>query len=142
MEYYDINALAEITGFTTRTLRNYMNSGLLRGEKAKGVWRFSEEDVTAFFDQPAVRQSLGAKRNAMVFDFMADRWKRVNSACIILDFPVAREEAMEISDFFCRAVNECGGVSFRFHSEAQLARVILSGPEEAVMGIAMQYYGR
>ena len=30
---YDLNMMATITGLTTRTLRNYINMGLLQGEK-------------------------------------------------------------------------------------------------------------
>ena len=33
MENYDINQLALITGFTTRTLRNHINMGLLEGDR-------------------------------------------------------------------------------------------------------------
>ena len=37
MEKYNLNDLAMMTGFTTRTLRNYLNQGLLEGEKENGV---------------------------------------------------------------------------------------------------------
>ena len=36
METYNLNDLAMMTGFTTRTLRNYLNQGLLEGEKEPG----------------------------------------------------------------------------------------------------------
>lgn len=33
MESYTINEVAAMTGFSTRTLRNYINMGILNGEK-------------------------------------------------------------------------------------------------------------
>ena len=42
---YDLNELAQMTGFTTRTLRTYLKQGLLHGEKVGGVWRFTPEEL-------------------------------------------------------------------------------------------------
>ena len=40
---YTIKDLAQMTMFSTRTIRNYMKMGLLKGEKIEGEWRFSDE---------------------------------------------------------------------------------------------------
>ncbi len=39
-EYYTINHIALMTNLTSRTIRNYMKSGLLEGELMNGVWHF------------------------------------------------------------------------------------------------------
>lgn len=42
--FYTINEVATMTGLTTRTIRNYLKSGLINGQKVNGVWLFSSED--------------------------------------------------------------------------------------------------
>ena len=49
---YDLNDLALMTGFTTRTLRNYLTQGLLEGEKENGVWQFTPEQLDRFSASP------------------------------------------------------------------------------------------
>ena len=70
---YNLNELSLMSGFTTRTLRTYLNQGLLKGEKTNGAWRFTAEEVDAFFAQPFVKEGLRIKQSAVVFDFLADR---------------------------------------------------------------------
>ena len=55
-EKYTLNDLATMTGFSTRTLRNYVNLGLLKGEKIDGAWRFGADDLDAFFREPFVKE--------------------------------------------------------------------------------------
>ena len=117
---YNLNELAMISGFTTRSLRNFLKDGTLEGEKVEGVWQFTEEAVAAFMSRPAVRQSMEAKRNGVVFDFLADTARRENRACVILNFAVDMED--------------------RFSNHRGITRVILSGPEDVVSGIMGAYY--
>ena len=70
---YNLNDLSLMTGLSTRTLRNYLNQGLLMGEKENGVWQFSAEELDRFFAEPFVKESLRIKRSGQVFDFMAER---------------------------------------------------------------------
>ena len=51
---YSINDLALMSGFTTRTLRSYLEKGLLKGEKKDGAWSFSPEEVDRFFSDPSI----------------------------------------------------------------------------------------
>ena len=140
---YNLNQLATITGLTTRTLRNYLKLDLLKGEKIDGNWIFTEEEVGEFMANPVARQAIDAKNTGVVFDFLADTYKKSNRICTILDFPVAMDEAMEISKFFCQEINQNGSdIVFKFSYERNLARVILSGAEESVMDIMNAYYGR
>lgn len=138
---YTLNQIALITGFTTRTLRNHIKQGLLNGEKINGNWCFTEEDLAAFLDQPAVAKELVSKQNALVYDFLADTYKKSNRICVLLDFPVTNEEARSINDFFCGEINRMGcDIQFRSINERRLLRVILSGAEEQVMDILSAYY--
>lgn len=140
---YTLNELATMTGLTTRTLRTYLKTGLLSGEKTDGVWRFSEEDCERFFAHPSVKPALQAKRNALVYDFLGNRFKRENELCVVLDLLPQAGEAEEVSAFFCKAVSarEGGKLRFTFEKDDGRVRVILTGPEDAVSDILRAYYG-
>lgn len=59
--YYLISHLVLSTGLTDRTIRNYIASGILQGEKINGLWHFTPEQVERFLRHPAVRPSILAK---------------------------------------------------------------------------------
>lgn len=137
---YNLNELAVMSGFTTRTLRTYLQRGLLSGEKIDGVWQFTAEEVDRFFAEPFVKDGLRIKRNAAVFDFLADTAKKANRACVILDLPVSAEEGAEVSAFFCKRMQDAHDAFFSYHRDRGLSRVILSGAEEQVAEILRDYY--
>jgi len=139
---YTINKVAVMSGLTTRTLRNYIKMGILKGELVEGVWKFTEEDVAEFFQNPYVKPSIQAKNKAIVFDFLAQNEKRINEICTIIDVCVEKHEAEEIAAFFCKEVNKrtAGNLKFSFEKNGSYVRVILKGYEDAVMEILNEYY--
>lgn len=142
-KYYSINELALITGLTTRTLRNYLQMNILTGHKENGAWQFSEEDISEFLGNPNVKPSIQAKHNAIVFDFLADRKKKENEICMVLDMKASAADAGKKSSYFCDAVNAvCGSKNIRlaFEKHGEYVRVILSGDEDAVKQIMKDYY--
>ena len=38
---YSVEEIAQMTSVTTRTIRNYLRNGILKGRKIGGQWRFS-----------------------------------------------------------------------------------------------------
>ena len=137
---YNLNEIALMTGFSTRTLRNYLNQGLLKGEKVDGAWQFTAEEIDRFFAEPFVKEGLRIKRNAIVFDFLADRSKQAKRACVILDIPVSMKESKTLSEFFCKQMETALGTVFTFDWNNGSARVILSGAEESVANIMEAYH--
>lgn len=141
---YNLNDIATMTGLSTRTLRNYLKNGFLEGEKIEGIWQFTEENFYAFLSHEAVKPALQAKKNALVYDFMADRKKTSNELCIILDLCADQEEAAEVSNTFCNAVNSCqpsSNIRFAFESRNGHVRVIVTGSEDTVLDVLHAYYG-
>ncbi len=55
---YNLNELAMMTGFTTRTLRNYLMQGLLHGAKVNGTWQLTLEEIDGFLT--ALRKAVSA----------------------------------------------------------------------------------
>ena len=137
---YDLNELALMTGFTTRTLRNYLNQGLLDGEKENGRWRFTAGDIDRFFNEPFVKEGLRIKRSSAVFDFLAGGNKKENRSCVILDIPAPLTKGNRISAFFCEQMQSASGVDFNFGWDNGLCRVILTGNADSVKTIMQAYY--
>ena len=138
---YNLNEIALMTGFSTRTLRNYLNQGLLKGEKVDGACQFTSEELDRFFAEPFVREGLRIKRNGIVFDFLADRSKNTKKTCVILDIPVSLKESKTLSAFFCHQMESVSDTVFTFDWSDGSARIILSGAEESVAKIMQAYHG-
>ena len=136
--YYTLGHLTQFTGLTDRTLRNYLSRGILEGEKINGVWHFTEAQLDAFLRHRAVRPSILAKNNAIVYDFMLNTKKPDDLACIILDLPGADRETL--SDFFCDAIctGEFHDLRFAFDG-IEMPRVILSGPMDQILALVNSY---
>ena len=140
-ELYTINHVALMSGLSSRTIRNYMKMGLIEGEMINGVWHFTAEDVGAFFVNPNVAPAIQAKRNALIFDFLSNDYKQQDAMCTVIDHRATLEEANAMSEFFCDAINRewQGVISFGFSFNNNRARVILSGPEDAVQQLLADY---
>ena len=116
---------------------------LLKGEKVDGNWRFTEEALDKYIADPSVKQVILARQHAVVYDFLADPFKKTNRVCTIMDFPVSTDEALGIAQFFSREIMDHGrDIEFRYINERHYARFILSGSEDQVAGLMKAYYGR
>ncbi len=49
---YTVEDVAQKTGLTDRTIRNYLKDGRLKGKKIGGQWRFTADDIEALFCTP------------------------------------------------------------------------------------------
>ncbi len=137
---YDLNEVATMSGLSTRTLRNYLSQGFLKGDKTDGTWRFTVEDIERFFAEPFVKESLRIKRTAAVFDFLADRKKETEQTCVILDIPSSLKKGNEIAEFFCRQIENVSGIDFRYDRDGGCGRIILYGAAESVATLMKAYY--
>lgn len=142
MERYTINEVAMMTGFSTRTLRNYIKLGLLDGEKEDGIWKFTAKNFNDFVTNPNVSAGLTSKRNAQIFDFLADDKKVTNNICTILDLYIEDEESDEVSEFICSKINsgDVSNLRFSLSRKGKHTRIILSGAEDSVSEIMKAYY--
>ena len=137
--YLSINHLVLITGLTDRTIRNYISSGILQGEKNNGVWSFSSEQVACFVAHPAVRPSILAKNNSVVYDFLLDSKKATCETCIIMDIPGRGKK--EIAEYFCYRISneDFQNIHFSFDGVAETPRIILSGETADVMRLVNDF---
>lgn len=142
-EYYTINEVAVMTGFTTRSLRLFIQQGFLEGEKIDGKWCFTVEQLEAFISNPNIKAGIKIKNNALVYDFLADFEKSESKTCIILDFHISsNEEFEEISTFFCTAMSDENVSASKMKLERQnnSVRLIISGPEDFIADVMKKWY--
>ncbi len=137
--YYLISHLVLVTGLSDRTIRNYIASGILQGEKINGLWHFTPEQVEGFIQHPAVRPSILAKKNALVYDFLLATRKSTCEVCMILDIPGA--DRKEVGEFLCYRISNGGyrNIHFAYDGVTDSSRVILKGDAGEVMNLANEY---
>ena len=137
--YYVINHLVMFTGLSDRTIRNYISSGILQGEKINGLWHFTPEQVEEFVRHPAVRPSILAKKNALVYDFLIDDKKTKSETCMILDIPGIDKK--QVAEYFCDSISNGNyhNIDFSFDGVLETARVILKGNAEEVLRLVNDF---
>ena len=142
-ETFSINDVAMITSLSTRTIRTYISTGFLNGEKVNGAWQFTPEQVEAFTQNRTVRPSIKAKKNAIVFDFLGTKPEKQDKMCTILH--IASKEAAKASMFFCEKINACtpeAELQFASDPQGSGARIIISGSTKDVMELLEAYYNQ
>lgn len=138
--YYCIGHIVQFTGLTDRTIRNYIASGFLEGEKINGLWHFTPEQVDAFMRHPAVRPSITAKKNSSVYDFLLNSGRDEHCCCMILDLPGVDKK--DLTDFFCYAIGreDLHNFQFSFDGLDKTPRVIIKGMTGEVLQLVNGYY--
>lgn len=137
--YYVIGHLTRMTGLSDRTIRSYLASGLLQGEKINGVWHFTPQQVEEFIRHPAVRPSIRAKSNAIVYDFLLSNCKAEAELCVILDAPRADRKAL--AEFFSYRISgeDYRNIEFSFDGVGKEPRVIIRGRAPDVLALMNRY---
>ena len=141
-EYYLISHLTLFTGLTDRTIRSHIAAGFLQGEKINGLWLFTPEQVDRFLRHPAVRPSILAKNNSIIYDFLADGKKQEASGCLILDIP--GEDTKKCAEYFCYEIANGNFRNLRFSMDAigGTPRIILRGPVEQILPLVTCYFDK
>ncbi len=142
-EYYTINEVAVMTGFTTRSLRLFIQQGFLEGEKIDGKWNFTVEQLESFISNPNIKAGIKIKNNALVYDFLADFEKSDNQSCLILDLHISsNEEFEEISSYFCTAMcaEDVSASKMKLERQNNSVRLIISGPEDCIADVMKKWY--
>nr|WP_297864066.1 hypothetical protein [uncultured Acetatifactor sp.] len=135
---YTLKQLTQSTRLSDRTLRNYLDAGILHSQKENGIWAFTPQQVSDFFQNETVRSAIQVKNKSIVSDFWNDTHKKTNSACMIWDMP--EEDPVRLMHFICDAVNRKEGMTMSFESRQDKSRIILSGSEADIFEILTEYH--
>ena len=138
-EYYTLSDLALMSGLNDRTLRNYLSTGVLQGEKVDGKWQFTEEQGKAFMSHPMVKQSIQTKSNAIIYDFLSDDRKSEPECCMVIDIPT--NHRADVSGFFCRKITfePYTNIRFSYNRCGKVSRVIIKGYLQDVIKIVSEF---
>ena len=139
---YLISHLVLFTGLTDRTIRNYLAQGFLEGEQINGMWHFTPEQVERFLTHPAVRPSILAKHNGIVYDLLMETKRETRESCMILDLPGADRKAL--GEYFSYTISNGNyrNIRFSFDGMGATPRVILSGDTEEVLRLVNAYHNQ
>ena len=134
---YTVADVAQVTGMTSRTIRNYLKDGTLTGQKIGVQWRFTEDEIKKLFSRQMPGQSSPSQ---IVRGFLGEQDRKEASFCALLDFPGVTElEGMEL---YHRLQENSGegirSMSYEYHDEGQLLRIAVSGETGAVMDLLEQ----
>lgn len=134
---YTVADVAEITGLTSRTIRNYLKDGTLRGQKIGVQWRFTEEEIKKLFSRQAPGQDSPSQ---IVRGFLGGQERERVSFLALLDIPCVTEtDGVEL---FASLREQRGegvtSMSYEYHEESQLLRIALCGDIAAVMRLLEQ----
>ncbi len=90
---YSVEEIAQMTSVTTRTIRNYLRNGILKGRKIGGQWRFSLEDIETMINQTNGAFQENSRRIVRDFiDSVYTPFPQSIPVCTIADVPCTKEK--------------------------------------------------
>lgn len=141
---YTVEDIAKMTSLTSRTIRNYLKNGTLRGSKIGGQWRFTMENIRLLFDNGAFSNDLSRNRRLQVMDFINNRDSGVpgdTRICTIVDcYCEDRNEGRRLYEKLVTVINSITGDSppakfdYEFIEKDRKARFTLFGSPEYIVG--------
>ncbi len=136
---YTVEDVAKMTGLTTRTIRNYLKDGRLRGLKVGAQWRFTEQNIKDLFEEQGVSDSMKEAKNQLVADFLHEKRAETPRICTIFDIPCSSgQEAQTLCEPVLELVNvlqDKGKIEFSFQYLNGRARFIIMGNPKLVQRV-------
>ena len=132
---YSVEDVAEMTSVTTRTIRNYLRSGILKGTKIGGQWRFRQEDIMNMLNQENLLSEIRETSKRIVRDFLDEQYTPFSesvSVCTVADVACTKERAKKLSKTLCELWKQSSipGITFRYDylEDLQAARFTFVTP--------------
>lgn len=133
-EYYSSEELAEMLGITTRTIRNYLKNGKIKGYKIGGKWRFSKNNIEEF---------IRNQRNELLN--IEDLAKKGMDTCkLILNFQIDFEKQTEFFQVITETFNNYEKNHEKninshlscLHLNDKVVEVLIAGESQHVLNLA------
>jgi excisionase family DNA binding protein len=86
---YTVEDIAKMTGFTSRTIRNYLKDGSLQGRKIGGQWRFTMENIKGLFSNSIFLGDISRKNRQRVLNFLSGAYTKIQGklqVCTLIDY--------------------------------------------------------
>lgn len=135
---YTVEDIANMTGLTSRTIRNYLKDGSLEGKKIGGQWRFTMKNIEKLFNNGTVTKDINDNHKQQVLDFIdgvnTDMRGEIQVCTIVDCYCDDKHKAKELSDKLMTIINENGEetkggarYTYDYIEEEGKARVTLFG---------------
>ena len=137
---YTVDDIAKMTMMTSRTIRNYIKDGILKGKKIGGQWRFTEGDVKNLMDSGTYQVEHFSNLKQDILDFIDgvnDFVKGEIQSCTIVDLYQEKdvvigklEKLMEFINSHTDTLNNWMSFSSEYiESESKTRVVIFAQPK-------------
>jgi len=131
---YTVEDIANMTSLTTRTIRNYIKDGILKGRKIGGQWRFTEEDVKNLMNSGTYGEDITDSIRQEVIDFLDNVTNYTDTdiqVCTIIDLyqdkSVIEEKAKRFNEYW-KSNNQNLHMSYAWEHSEEKVRVTLFTP--------------
>lgn len=128
--YYTLSQLALMTGYSTRSLRNFYRQGFLTGTMKAGRYSFSEEGIGRFMMQPFIEEGMRIKIRMQVQHFLEEEHAGRAVTCLIHDEP-GRKQAEWMNEEMLQYINRECPKEFRytylFDEKKEIGRFVFIG---------------
>jgi len=138
---YTVADVAELTGLTSRTIRNYLKDGTLRGKKIGVQWRFTEEDINRLFSEVDAAGMKILKPEDVISEFLKQTERGQAECCVVWDIPFSDEKEIDKVCSEARqmmAEEEDMVFAWELMSKQQVLRVAASGTADKIEEFAVR----
>jgi len=136
-DFYTVEDIALMLRVTTRTVRNYLKDGTLKGRKIGGGWRFTDDDLSSLFSNTSVLKDQLNQDRQDVVDFLDGVYPEIDGEiqiCTVIDVYHDSDATMKLRDAIIRLVDKDGKccVSFTYLESENKARFTLFGSHDYI----------
>ena len=130
--YYSLTELAQITGYTTRSLRSFQKQGLLKGKLMGGKWLFSDKEIENFLEQDFVREGRQSKLQALVSHFMYGHLPKASTLLIHDEKDFERAEILnkQVLELINGQMAEVEQYFYKYDQKEQYGRFVVEASAE------------
>lgn len=114
---YTVDEVAQMTRLTSRTIRNYIKSGLLRGKKVGGQWRFSQRDIENLMSISTAAAKMSSANRRDVLNFIDRTEPYTAQVCAVADLQLSQGAAKKLAQKICKIASQTEEENLRFHYE-------------------------
>jgi len=93
---YTVDDVAEYAGLTSRTIRNYLKDGILKGRKVGAQWRFTMEDINGLLERNSTKNENRIHSQQFLTDFIAGVNTDITSELQIC----------AVADYYCKRIED------------------------------------
>lgn len=133
---YTVADVAELTGLTSRTIRNYLKDGTLRGKKIGVQWRFTEEDINRLFSEVDEAGKKVMHPEDVISDFLKETESETHKSCLVIDIPFAGDaqlqEELQRLEAFAEEESETFSYACEVIEGHRILRVAVAGKTERI----------